>query len=709
MLIVGAGPAGLMTALSLSRLGVKTRIIDKRSTKVMNGQADGISPRFLEIMDSFGVAGGVLSDAYPNHDMASWVPGENGITRASKQNGLYAGLGSHTLHLLNQGEIERHLLNAIGDKSDVEVERGRLPVSMTINEASSSDPDAYPVTVEVQHLTADEATPFQTKAFGKIGEIPDGLFRSNLTADTTAELVEKVSSRPQTTETIRAKYVVGTDGAHSWVRQQLGYQLEGDTKDYVWGVMDVVPLTNFPDIRSTSTVQSNNGSMLIIPREKRLTRLYVQMAEVDASGGRDVRAQINPNTIFEQAQKIFAPYKLDYKYCDWWTAYQIGQRISNGFADKTCRVFLAGDAGEPPIPPSTKTPALTHAVHTHSPKGGQGMNVSAQDGHNLGWKLGGVVHGWLPRETLQTYEPERRKVAQDLIELDRQLAATFSGEPTMAELQALYQRNMIFISGYGVHYAPSSLTASYEGSQQPLPGSLPVRRSDPSKHAKGVEPGKLMPSGPLIIHSVSHPVQLQQSLKSDGRWRLLVFAGDITTHSAFDRLHKLGRQLEPIVQRYMVTRPAQHVAWDCHPAALPETLTQSLVDAIAIHCARKEQVDAIHQRDLSEFHPLFFPYDPTIGHEYDKVLIDAEMDAYAALADNPGLLHAGKVYEMLGMDRDRGAMVIVRPDQYVSWVGGLEDVKGVEDFFGGVLLDQSQKLTLRETTEAQSSETRASL
>lgn len=73
------------------------------------------------------------------------------------------------------------------------------------------------------------------------------------------------------------------------------------------------------------------------------------------------RSNINPQMILESAQRTLAPYKLTYEYCDWWTAYQIGQRVGSNFS-KNERIFLAGDA-----------------VHTHSPKAGQGMNVSMQD------------------------------------------------------------------------------------------------------------------------------------------------------------------------------------------------------------------------------------------------------------------------------------------------------------------------------------------
>lgn len=99
---------------------------------------------------------------------------------------------------------------------------------------------------------------------------------------------------------------------------------------------------------------------MIIPRENKLVRLYIQLTEVSAGGGRVDRSKIKPETIFKAAQNIIRPYQLDYHYCDWyvpppallvistknespirWTAYQIGQRVGDKFS-KLDRVFLAG-------------------------------------------------------------------------------------------------------------------------------------------------------------------------------------------------------------------------------------------------------------------------------------------------------------------------------------------------------------------------------
>ena len=118
---------------------------------------------------------------------------------------------------------------------------------------------------------------------------------------------------------------------------------------------------------------------------------------------------------------------------------QIGQRVGNRF-DADQRIFLAGDA-----------------VHTHSPKAGQGMNVSMQDTYNLGWKVGLVVKGLAKRSILKTYQSERRRIAQDLIEFDHRFSRLFSGRPakdaadeagnSMAEFKEAFENGNMFASG----------------------------------------------------------------------------------------------------------------------------------------------------------------------------------------------------------------------------------------------------------------------
>src|SRR5262245_15657932 len=82
---------------------------------------------------------------------------------------------------------------------------------------------------------------------------------------------------------LRAKYVVGCDGARSAVRGSIGRGLHGDTANHAWGVMDILAVTDFPDIRLKAAIQSGTGgNIVVIPREGGyLVRLYVDIGEVD--------------------------------------------------------------------------------------------------------------------------------------------------------------------------------------------------------------------------------------------------------------------------------------------------------------------------------------------------------------------------------------------------------------------------------------------
>lgn len=174
---------------------------------------------------------------------------------------------------------------------------------------------------------------------------------------------------------------------------------------------------------------------MAIPREKienqqYMTRLYTQLEEnVDATStvsgsavgeeeakkrARERRARVTLPRILDQVKRTMEPFNVEVVKVDWWAAYQIGQRVATKFALKdaqgTDRVFIMGDA-----------------CHTHSPKAGQGMNVSMMDGYNLGWKLAYELLGLAPAGSLlPTYEFERKDIAQQLIDFDNAFASKFS-------------------------------------------------------------------------------------------------------------------------------------------------------------------------------------------------------------------------------------------------------------------------------------------
>jgi phenol 2-monooxygenase (NADPH) len=150
------------------------------------------------------------------------------------------------------------------------------------------------------------------------------------------------------TEDVKAKFMIGADGmrvlefclveirdpelsclgAHSWVRKTLDIAMEGEQSKYAWGVIDILPDSDFPDIRNKTVVHSNSGSCMIIPREGDKIRVYIQLedeliAKAITSDTRRVdKTKLTPEQLLDVAKKIFHPYRLEARDgFEWWTIY----------------------------------------------------------------------------------------------------------------------------------------------------------------------------------------------------------------------------------------------------------------------------------------------------------------------------------------------------------------------------------------------------
>ncbi|KAJ3955866.1 hypothetical protein N0V92_007606 [Colletotrichum tropicale] len=667
VLIIGAGPAGLMLALWLARLGVKARIVDKRTAKIYSGQADGFQVRSLEILDSFGVAERVWKEANRMLEVCFWNNDENGrICRSAQAVNTIPGLSRFTESVLHQGRIEQFFLDGIresyaSDEEALRVERMVIPTSLEIDESKAEDPDAHPVTVTLRHLTEEEATPTQM-----LSNLSDGIFRSNLADDDVGDILAKSKSREARDEIVRAKYVVGCDGAHSWTRKTLGkdFEMKGETTDAIWGVMDIVPITDFPDIRFRTMIHSTSGALMIIPRENRMVRLYIQLKEVSAGGGRVDRSQITPDFIFKSAQKIFSPYKLEYHYCDWWTAYQIGQRTGDHFS-KLNRVFLAGDA-----------------VHTHSPKAGQGMNISMQDSYNLGWKIGLVCKNIVPREILSSYELERKKIAKDLIAFDGKFSKLFTGRPakdimdetgvSSDEFQKAFHTSRMFTTGVGVNYQPTVLVA--KSPEEDPEGDNDLKKSTAKSTqslATNCKLGQRFPSYKVIRQSDARLWELHHKLPSNGRFRLVVFGGDISQQAQRDTVNALGAWLTTYLPKLPTIKLTP--GSDPHSGSMKFKTDEdpSIVDVLLVHTAPRDQVEL-----LKDVHEMYHPFDSKLGWDYDKVYVDGK-----TFYEEPQ-----RAYEKYGIDETKGAVVGLRPDGYVGLVTsvGHDGQQEIQNWFDGI-------------------------
>jgi phenol 2-monooxygenase len=177
----------------------------------------------------------------------------------------------------------------------------------------------------------------------------------------------------------------------------------------------------------------------------------------------------------------------------------------------------------------------------------------------------------------------------------------------------------------------------------------------------GISVGMRMPSFKVLNQSDARPWHLQELLKSNGRWRVIVFAGDLTNPENFGRYSQLGEKLSSptsFLRRY--TPPGQPI--------------DSVIEVLTVHAGPRTSIELL---DLPE---AFHPYSEKQGWDYWKVFVD----------DQSYHEGHGKAYENYGIDPRRGASVIVRPDQYVSWLGEVDDDEDMERFFSAFMKPQSQ-------------------
>ncbi|WP_285114510.1 FAD-binding monooxygenase [Leifsonia sp. fls2-241-R2A-40a] len=585
VLIVGTGPAGMIAAAQLAQFpGVVTRIVERRPGRLAIGQADGIQARSVETFQAFGFAERIIAEAYRITEMAFWKPDPTDpsrIVRTARPVDDPTGVSEFPHLIVNQARVLDYFAEVMANSpSRMTPDYGYELVRLEVGEGE------HPVAVTLRRTAGpDEGT-------------------------------ERV---------VHARYVVGADGARSKVREAIGCHLAGDQANHAWGVMDALAVTDFPDIRTKCSIQSEAGNILLIPREGGyLFRMYVDLGEVAPDDKGAVR-QTTIDQIIERANAILHPYTLDVRNVAWHSVYEVGHRLTDRFDDvlpeelgmRTPRVFITGDA-----------------CHTHSAKAGQGMNVSMQDGFNIGWKLGHVLDGRAPESLLATYSAERQVVAQNLIDFDKEWSTLMAKKPeefeSPSELEDFYVATAEFPAGFMTQYAPSLIVG--EAAHQQLATGFPV--------------GKRFKSAPVVRVCDGNPVHLGHHARADGRWRIYVFA---------DRARAGKTSGVAGLAEWMSSSPESPLA------ATPEGADpDAWFDVKVVYQQDHASVD------LGAVPELFLPRVGPFG------LIDYEKVYAADPADD--------IFETRGIDRD-GAIVVVRPDQYVSAVLPLSATDELAAFF----------------------------
>ncbi|WP_407554995.1 FAD-dependent monooxygenase [Streptomyces sp. Pv4-95] len=358
VLIAGAGPVGLSAAAELRRQGVDCRLIDRLPARLPYAKAVGVQPRTLEIWDRMGLARTAMEAAIPMRGQLIHV---NGQVQARFDLALPPEV-PYGFAALPQYETER-LLEEYLSGFGTAIERGTELLSFT------QDADG---------VTARLAT-------------------------------------PSGGEEVRARFLIGCDGAHSVVRKELGLTFEGGAFAEEYMLADVETDWDLPHgygLRSLHRTDdgSTDDLLVCIPLpgagRYRMSMLVPPELSTRAEGGEPGRGgdvahgmeggRVPGLSDIQAVVDRLAPEPAHLSRLRWSSVFRISHRIVDRYAEG--RVFVAGDA-----------------AHIHPPTGAQGMNTGIQDACNLAWKLARVVHGKAGTALLTSYDAERRPIGEEVV------------------------------------------------------------------------------------------------------------------------------------------------------------------------------------------------------------------------------------------------------------------------------------------------------
>lgn len=463
VLVVGAGPVGLITAYQLARFGgVSVAIIEKQAKSMQDayGRAITLFPRSSEMLDQLGLADELIQQCFACRETVAYN---------AKGEEVY-GRGWSFMEGMKDTAFDFALV--LRQKYQEEIFRNATAKLGVVVEAP----------VELKAVDVDE-------------NAPCGQHRVAATVE---------NSETKASSQILCKYLIGADGGRSSVRRMLSIPFDGESTEDRWVRIDGPIKTNLPKPRTYCSIESaTHGNVLWAALDHGATRIgYAFTAE-----------RAKAYDIFDEAAAVkeaiasVKPFSLEFERVDWWTIYSVGQRIARKSFARGC-VFLAGDA-----------------CHTHSSGAAQGMNTGLHDAVNLGWKLSLVLRGLAKPEILETYEAERLPNVQKLINYDKDISRLmtnrlpegWTGDPA-ADVHEILGRIMAeagtFSSGLGIYYEletgnPLSVKGSFKGSD-----SLTASRS-----------GKRAPDVALLKPATFASTRLITATPNYARFYIAIFDG----------------------------------------------------------------------------------------------------------------------------------------------------------------------------------------
>ncbi|HWD68481.1 MAG TPA: FAD-dependent oxidoreductase [Caulobacteraceae bacterium] len=344
VLICGAGAAGLTLAIELARRGVGFRLVDKLAQPFPGSRGKGTQPRSQEVFEDLGILDRIVSVV--------------GLSAPPVRE--YAADGTFT-------QVQR-----AGTEKPTPAEPYRATI---ISPQFVTEPAMRERLAELgRHAEFGR----ELKGFEQDGE------------GVTARI-----AGPGGGETVRARYLVGTDGGRSFVRSALKIGFPGESLGVRFFVADTFLEGLDSDVWHHFNLFGSDQWLVVAPL--RGTGIFQLQGVVPLEGDVDLSAE----ALQEMVVKRTGRTDILIRSVRWASAYATSARLADHF--QVGRVFLAGDA-----------------AHTHSATGAQGLNTSVQDAYNLGWKLAAVVGG-APEALLVTYEEERRPIAASVLGLSTRL------------------------------------------------------------------------------------------------------------------------------------------------------------------------------------------------------------------------------------------------------------------------------------------------
>lgn len=378
ILIVGAGPVGLMCAYLSHLCGIKAIIVDKTDKPLSVGRADALNARTLQLFEIVSL----FDELYPLGKICNtssvWADGKYVSRQSTWWDALEGCLHKYFL-MIGQSYVEKLI--------DQKLKMNNMPVKRSTS---------------VENIILNDAGCLTTLSTG---------------------------------EEIQSRYLIGADGSQSFVRNHFQIPFEIVRPQIIWAVIDGVIKTDFQKVPEIIVFQAETSDVAWIPREENIDRFYIRM---------DTK-EFTLEDVLKKINRAMQPHTVHFEKIVWFSQFSVKESVAEKFFFHD-RIFLAGDA-----------------CHVHSVNGGQGLNTGLADAFNLIWKLKRVMHEGVSKALLQTYEDERKPVAQSVIDTSGKLVRSTKYSDTGTHAQdyvKLVEKNAGNITGMGIRYNENTVIGS---------------------------------------------------------------------------------------------------------------------------------------------------------------------------------------------------------------------------------------------------------